>query len=573
MAERNYDFTEIKTRIIIRNDSAENWAGSEVILEKGEPAIEYDAVNKTAKIKFGDGTSTFSELPFSTLTPTEINSVIGNISSSVSGMQFKGTVGTSGTVTDISSIQSPQNGDTYKIITGITLTSEQSLDGNEHELTVGDIIICSSDKWVFVPSGNEDITSIKIAGSGDTINVSTTAQTGEVVLGTAAGINTATSVTNDTTTVPTTNAVKVYVDELENTLGTAAITDASDYATSAQGTLAENAMPKSGGTFTGDVIVNADLTADSIKTSGEITITPTTQVDITTNNQEHDNSKITFANNTGKQPISIEAKYKAIYFNGYPGHVADSSYLNINAEETHINGSVIIDSHLTVPGIDGILINHNDIDIHGDYGPKSCVSVHTGNGVDTSPTITFGTRVPNPGQQITSVELYSNQTEIHNGTNGRILLQNTDNSEITLNTGNNSNINLETGTNGNINLAGTVKLKSLTDTEIPNDSLPHDTTRLIFSNTHDTESTNEISITSKYRAYYGDNAYIGDHAYLSVDAEYIDLNGKVTLQGHPTENLHAATKKYVDDSVSSISTDSLIDGENILILNGGSATE
>ena len=213
MAERNYDFTEIKTKIIIRNDSAENWEGSEVILEKGEPAIEYDAVNKTAKIKFGDGTSTFSELPFSTLTPTEINSVIGNISSSVSGMQFKGTVGTSGTVTDISSIQSPQNGDTYKIITGITLTSEQSLDGNEHELTVGDIIICSSDKWVFVPSGNEDITSIKIAGSGDTINVSTTAQTGEVVLGTAAGVNTATSVTNDTTTVPTTSAVKTYVDD------------------------------------------------------------------------------------------------------------------------------------------------------------------------------------------------------------------------------------------------------------------------------------------------------------------------------------------------------------------------
>lgn len=484
MAERNYDFTEIKTRIIIRNDSAENWAGSEVILEKGEPAIEYDAVNKTAKIKFGDGTSTFSELPFSTLTPTEINSVIGNISSSVSGMQFKGTVGTSGTVTDISSIQSPQNGDTYKIITGITLTSEQSLDGNEHELTVGDIIICSSDKWVFVPSGNEDITSIKIAGSGDTINVSTTAQTGEVVLGTAAGVNTATSVTNDTTTVPTTNAVKVYVDDLENTLGTAAITDASDYATSAQGTLAENAMPKSGGTFTGDVIVNADLTADSIKTSGELTITPTTKVDITTDEQEHDNSKITFAANSGFQlrPVSIEAKYKAKYLNG-PGYVGDYSYLNINADETHING---------------ILIDRNSIyDSH--YGIKSRVNLHTGDGVDTNPTITFCTR---PNQQITSLELYSDQTEIHNGENGRILLQNTDNSEITLNTGNNSNINLETGTNGNIN-----------------------------------------------------------------------LNGKVTLQGHPTENLHAATKKYVDDRVSSISTDSLTDGENILILNGGSATE
>ena len=203
MAERNYDFTEIKTRIIIRNDSAENWAGSEVILEKGEPAIEYDAVNKTAKIKFGDGTSTFSELPFSTLTPTEINSVIGNISSSVSGMQFKGTVGTSGTVTDISSIQSPQNGDTYKIITGITLTSEQSLDGNEHELTVGDIIICSSNKWVFVPSGNEDITSIKIAGSKDA----------------------STTITDTDDLIPTSKAVKTYVGDSVSSISTDSLTD------------------------------------------------------------------------------------------------------------------------------------------------------------------------------------------------------------------------------------------------------------------------------------------------------------------------------------------------------------
>ena len=39
-------------------------------------------------------------------------------------------------------------------------------------------------------------------------------------------------------------------------LGTAAYTATSDYATSAQGTLADNAMPKSGGTFTGSVILN-----------------------------------------------------------------------------------------------------------------------------------------------------------------------------------------------------------------------------------------------------------------------------------------------------------------------------
>lgn len=441
MAERNYDFTEIKTRIIIRNDSAENWAGSEVILEKGEPAIEYDAVNKTAKIKFGDGTSTFSELPFSTLTPTEINSVIGNISSSVSGMQFKGTVGTSGTVTDISSIQSPQNGDTYKIITGITLTSEQSLDGNEHELTVGDIIICSSDKWVFVPSGNEDITSIKIAGSSDTINVSTTAQTGEVVLGTAAGVNTVSTVTDSATTVPTSSAVKTYVDTLENSLGTAATTDATAYATAAQGTLADNAMPKSGGTFTGDVTVSGELFTNNINASTSGTITIGTSDVIEEEWTSTSQTKIVFCN-------SNDDKYN----NG----TATQAKINVDYEDTYGPYGNEHSSSISLSS-DYFSIHANKIEfryppfIYDGYGPGM-------NGVE-------GIGVP----ATTASREYVQQTAM-----------------------------LKSG--------GT-------------------------------------------------------------------FTGAITLPGAPTTDLQAATKKYVDDSVSSISTDSLIDGENILILNGGSATE
>ena len=45
-------------------------------------------------------------------------------------------------------------------------------------------------------------------------------------------------------------------------LGSAAYTDSSAYATSAQGTKADNAMPKSGGTFTGAITLNADPTTD-----------------------------------------------------------------------------------------------------------------------------------------------------------------------------------------------------------------------------------------------------------------------------------------------------------------------
>lgn len=453
MAYASSNYTEIKTRIIIRNDTSENWEGSTIVLEKGEPAIEYDAVNKTAKIKFGDGVSTFSELPFSTLTPSEVNDLIdaidaggaqittvttsgdgnavtgGSISddgttltltkgtefvpasggifsgdvtvsgdltvdniktsgeisiipttnitlnndqyhdiskitfvntnkrddddhisieakyraviaggwhvhddhdlminhvdhvgidgrldvknsinglyltsskewrdgdygraevyslrpdygddaakicllkrlqypgtftskielnadhvalsnaprsdmdaatkkyvddsvsgivSAVDAMKFKGTIGTSGTVADIASISSPSTGDTYKIITAFTLTSEQSFDSVAHDLTVGDLVVYASNKWVFVPSGNEDVTTVKVAGSGDTINVSTTAQTGALVLGTAAGVNTTSTVTDSATTVPTSKAVKTYVDDSVSSISTDSLID------------------------------------------------------------------------------------------------------------------------------------------------------------------------------------------------------------------------------------------------------------------------------------------------------------------------------------------------------------
>lgn len=150
-----------------------------------------------------------------------------SISSSVAAsdaMVFKGTVGTSGTVASISVMDysTAATGDTYKVITADTLPAANSSDSSEHDLTPGDLIVYMGEsKFIYVPSGDEDVTSIKVAGSGDTINVSTTAQTGNLVLGTAAGVNTASTVTNDSTTVPTTAAVKTYVD---NAVSAAALT-------------------------------------------------------------------------------------------------------------------------------------------------------------------------------------------------------------------------------------------------------------------------------------------------------------------------------------------------------------
>ena len=53
----------LKSRIILRHDSVENWKNEAMpLLLKGEIGIEFDG-DKT-RLKVGDGTSTWSELPY-----------------------------------------------------------------------------------------------------------------------------------------------------------------------------------------------------------------------------------------------------------------------------------------------------------------------------------------------------------------------------------------------------------------------------------------------------------------------------------------------------------------------------
>ena len=150
-----------------------------------------------------------------------VDNAIASALSASDAMVFKGTVGTSGTVASISVMDysTAATGDTYKVITTDTLPAANSSDSSEHDLTPGDLIVYMGEsKFIYVPSGDEDVTSIKVAGSGDTINVSTTAQTGTVVLGDVATKKVSTSTTlngngasNDN--VATELAVKTYVDD------------------------------------------------------------------------------------------------------------------------------------------------------------------------------------------------------------------------------------------------------------------------------------------------------------------------------------------------------------------------
>lgn len=68
----------IKTRVIIRNDTKTALDASSVILYKGEIAIEIHD-NGTSKFKIGNGIDVYRDLPYSTLTPYEINTEIRDI--------------------------------------------------------------------------------------------------------------------------------------------------------------------------------------------------------------------------------------------------------------------------------------------------------------------------------------------------------------------------------------------------------------------------------------------------------------------------------------------------------------
>lgn len=66
--------TTLNTRIILCNDTSVNWGTSSKVLLKGELGIEI--TSGTPKFKIGNGTNTYSELPYVTMTPEEINSKI-----------------------------------------------------------------------------------------------------------------------------------------------------------------------------------------------------------------------------------------------------------------------------------------------------------------------------------------------------------------------------------------------------------------------------------------------------------------------------------------------------------------
>lgn len=74
MAETN----QLKVRLVLCAKTAEAWATDTTVLLKGELGIESD----TRKVKIGNGTNVFKDLPYATITPEEVQSLISAASHS-----------------------------------------------------------------------------------------------------------------------------------------------------------------------------------------------------------------------------------------------------------------------------------------------------------------------------------------------------------------------------------------------------------------------------------------------------------------------------------------------------------
>ena len=67
----------LNTRITLKVDTTANWSTATLVLLKGEVAIEIPESGEY-KIKIGDGVKTFKDLPYATMNPTEIKTLINS---------------------------------------------------------------------------------------------------------------------------------------------------------------------------------------------------------------------------------------------------------------------------------------------------------------------------------------------------------------------------------------------------------------------------------------------------------------------------------------------------------------
>lgn len=297
----------LNTRLVLRNDTSANWETNNTkVLLKGEPIIVWDGT--TPKIKIGDGTKTVADLPWAFINSSDAQSLITaeigklgwvkNVTITGSGNGLANATYTGGILTitkgnfltahqDISGkvdkINIPAKGSGfYKFaynaqgqvisstpvtktdITGLGIPAQDT--NTIYELSSGNVSGESNTvKVTLLPNDSSRTSEISFSGKG---NVSILHDSGKITISSIDNdtqYNFHEGIENGTFTYDfegggdppsRDNVVKIHG------LKSAAYTDSTAYATAAQGTLATNAMPKAGGTFTGAPIWATVPTAD-----------------------------------------------------------------------------------------------------------------------------------------------------------------------------------------------------------------------------------------------------------------------------------------------------------------------
>lgn len=288
----------LNTRLVLRNDTSANWGtnGTKVLL-KGEPIIIWDGT--TPKIKIGDGTQTVANLPWAFINSSDAQSLI---TAEIDKLNWVKNVTITGTGNGLAT--ATYTGGILAITKGNFLTAHQDISGKVDKINT---TAKESGFYKFAyntqgqvtsstPVTKSDITSLGIPAqdtnttyifSGASVsggaNLTLTPSTGNAnnigILGSGA---TTVSFAEGKITISSTDTNTTYTFEEGSTNGaftvtpsgsssqsvkihglkSAAYTESSAYATAAQGTLATNAMPKAGGTFTGAPIWATAPTAD-----------------------------------------------------------------------------------------------------------------------------------------------------------------------------------------------------------------------------------------------------------------------------------------------------------------------
>lgn len=288
----------LNTRLVLRNDTSANWGtnGTKVLL-KGEPIIVWDGT--TPKIKIGDGTQTVADLPWAFINSSDAQSLI---TTEIGKLGWVKNVTITGDGNGLAT--ATYSGGILTITKGNFLTAHQDISGKVDKINT---TAKGSGFYKFAyntqgqvtsstPVTKSDITSLGIPAqdtnttyifSGASVsggaNLTLTPSTGDAnnigILGSGA---TTVSFAEGKITISSTDTNTTYTFGEGSTNGaftvtpsgsssqsvkihglkSAAYTESSAYATAAQGTLATNAMPKAGGTFTGAPIWATAPTAD-----------------------------------------------------------------------------------------------------------------------------------------------------------------------------------------------------------------------------------------------------------------------------------------------------------------------